>query len=271
MCVCSKSLQSRPTLCKPMDCSLPGSSIYGIFQAKILEWVAMPSSRRSSWCRDGTTSPVSPALQVDSLVLSHCESSFKIQSVQSLFFETPWTAARQAPLSWSLLRFASIELVMLSNHLILCCSLQSFPALGSFPMSQLFASGGQSIRVSASASVHPMNIQGWFPSGWTGWISLQIKGLSRVFCNTKIWKHQFFDAQRYLCSNSHIHTWVLEKLWLYGPLLVKWYLYFFNTLSRFVIAFLPRSNCLLISGVQSLSTVILEPKKIESVTSSTST
>ena len=90
-------------------------------------------------------------------------------------FETPWTAARQAPLSWSFLRFASLELVMLSNHLILCCSLQSFPALGSFPMSQLFASGGQSIGVSASASVHPMNIQGWFPSGWTGWISLQFK------------------------------------------------------------------------------------------------
>ena len=141
-------------------------------------------------------------------------------------FETPWTAARQAPLSWSFLRFASLELVMLSNHLILCCSLQSFPALGSFPMSQLFASGGQSIGVSASASVHPMNIQGWFPSGWTGWISLQFKGLSRVFCNTKIRKHQFFDAQHYLWSNSHIHTWVLEKLWLYGPLSAKWCVYF---------------------------------------------
>ena len=74
-------------------------------------------------------------------------------------------------------------------------SLQSFPASGSFPMSQLFASGGQSIRVSASASVLPMNIQDWSPLGWTGWISLQSKGLSRVFSNTTVQKHQFFSNQ----------------------------------------------------------------------------
>ena len=73
--------------------------------------------------------------------------------------------------------------------------LQSFPASGSFPMSQLFASGGQSIGVSASASVLPMNIQDWFPLGWTGWISLQSKGLSRVFCNTTVQTHQFFGPQ----------------------------------------------------------------------------
>ena len=73
--------------------------------------------------------------------------------------------------------------------------LQSFPASGSFQMSQLFASVGQSIRVSASTSVLPMNIQGWFPSGWTGWISLQSKGLSRVFSNTTVQKHQFFGTQ----------------------------------------------------------------------------
>ena len=73
-------------------------------------------------------------------------------------------------------------------------SLQSFPASGSFQMSQPFASGGQSIGVSASASVLPMNIQDWFPSGWTGWISLQPKGLSRVFSNTTVQKHQFFGA-----------------------------------------------------------------------------
>ena len=72
---------------------------------------------------------------------------------------------------------------------------QSFPASGSFPMSQLFASGGQSIGASASASVLPMNIQNWFPLGWTGWISLQSKGLSRVFSNTTLQKHQFFGAQ----------------------------------------------------------------------------
>ena len=89
--------------------------------------------------------------------------------------------------------------------------LQSFPASGSFPMSQLFASDGQSIRVSASASVLPMNTQDCSPLGWTGWISLQSKGLSRVFSNTTIQKHQFFGAQLSSQSNSHIHTWPLEK------------------------------------------------------------
>ena len=89
--------------------------------------------------------------------------------------------------------------------------LQSFPASGSFPMSQLFTSGGQSIGVSASTSVLPMNTQGWFPLGGTGWIFLQSKGLSRVFSNTTIQKHQFFSTQLSLYSNSHIHTWLLEK------------------------------------------------------------
>ena len=90
--------------------------------------------------------------------------------------------------------------------------LQSFPASGSFPMSWLFAVGGQSIEVSASASVLPVNIQGWFPLGWTSWISLQSKGLSRVFSSATIRKHQFFDAQSSLWSNSHIHIWPLENL-----------------------------------------------------------
>ena len=88
---------------------------------------------------------------------------------------------------------------------------QSFPASGSFPASQFFTSGGQSIVASASASVFPMNIQDWFPLGWTDLISLQSKGLSRVFSNTTVQKHQFFDAQLSLWSNSHIHTWLLEK------------------------------------------------------------
>ena len=82
---------------------------------------------------------------------------------------------------------------------------QSFPASGSFPMSQLFASDGQRIGVSASTSVLPMNTQDWSPLGWTGWISLQSKGLSRVFSNTTVQKHQFFGAQLSLQSNSHIH------------------------------------------------------------------
>ena len=88
---------------------------------------------------------------------------------------------------------------------------QSFPASGSFQMSQLFASGGQSIGVSASASVLPMNIQDWSPLGWTGWISLQSRGLSRVSSNTTVQKHQFFSAQLSSQSNSHIHTWPPEK------------------------------------------------------------
>ena len=88
---------------------------------------------------------------------------------------------------------------------------QSLPASGSFPMSQLFASGGQSIGVSASTSVLPMNTQDWSPWGWTGWISLQSKGLSRIFSTTTVQKHQFFGTQLSSQSNSHIHTWLLEK------------------------------------------------------------
>ena len=107
------------------------------------------------------------------------------------------------------------ELVMPSNHLILCqpfsSCLQSFPASGSFQRSQFFASCGESIGVSASTSVSPMKTQDWFPLGWTGWISLQSKGLSRVFSNTTVQKHQFFGTQPSSQSNSHIHTWPLEK------------------------------------------------------------
>ena len=101
--------------------------------------------------------------------------------------------------------------------------LQSFPASGSFQMSQFFTSGGQRIRVSASASVLPVNIQDWFPLGWTGWISLQSKGLSRIFSNTTAQKHQFFSIQSFLWSNFHILIWLLEKpyLWLCGPLAAK--------------------------------------------------
>ena len=109
----------------------------------------------------------------------------------------------------------SIESVMPSNHLMLCHSLllhlQSFPVSGSFPINQFFASGGQSIGLSASALELPMNIQDWFPLGWAGWIFLQSKGLSRVFSNTTVQTYQFFRTQLSLQSNSHIHTWLLEK------------------------------------------------------------
>ena len=130
-------------------------------------------------------------------------SSVQFSSVQSLspvrLFAAPWIAACQAFLSitysWSLPKLMSIELVMPSNHLILCHPLPllpSIPTSGSFQMSQLFLSSGQSIGVSASTSVLPMNTLYWLPLGWTGWISLLSKGLSRVFSNTTVQKHQFF-------------------------------------------------------------------------------
>ena len=115
-------------------------------------------------------------------------------------FATPWTEARQASESIansrSLLRLMSVEsschLTISSSVVPFSSCLQPFPASGSFLMTQFFSSGGQNIGVSASASVLPMNIQDWFPLGWTGWISLQSKGLSRVFSNTTVQKHQFF-------------------------------------------------------------------------------
>ena len=116
-------------------------------------------------------------------------------------------------ISQILLKFTSIELVMLRSHLIFChpfsYCLQSFPVSGSFPMSWLFTLGGQS--TGTSAAVLPIYIQDWFPLGLTGLISLQSKGLSRVFSSTTIWKNQFFGTQPFLWFNSHMHTWLLEK------------------------------------------------------------
>ena len=138
----------------------------------------------------------------------------KLAVVQSLshvwLFATLWIAAHQAPLSFSifqsLLKFTSIESEMLSNHLILYFRLLLFaffsPGSGGFPMNQLFASDCQSIRASASSSVLPMNIPGWFPLGLTGLISLLSQGLS---------KHQLFSTQPSLWSNCHICTWLLQN------------------------------------------------------------
>jgi len=118
---------------------------------------------------------------------------------------SPGVSSNSHPLSWWCHPTISSSVVPFS----FC--LQSFPASGSFPVSQFFASGGQSTGASASLSVLPMNIQGWFPLGLTGVISLLTKGLSRVFSSTAVQKHQFFGAQPSLWSNSHIHTWLLEK------------------------------------------------------------
>ena len=148
----------------------------------------------------------------------------EMHSVQSLscirLFATSWTPAHQTslsitnsrsllsnscPLSWWCHPAISSSVIPFSS------CLQSFPAPGSFQISQFFTSSGQSIGVSASASVLPKNIQDWFPLGLIGLTSLQSKGLSRVFSNTTVQKHYFFGAQPSSQSNSHIHTWPLEK------------------------------------------------------------
>ena len=164
---------------------------------------------------------------------------------------TPGAYSNSCPSSQWCHPTISSSVVPFSSHL------QSFPASRSFPMSQFFTSGGQSFGVSASTSVLPMNIQDWFPLELTGWVSLQYKGLSRVFSNTTVQKHQFFSAQIYSPTLTSIHDY-----WKNHSQVVSLFL---NMLSRLVIAFLPRSKHLLISCLQSPSVVILEPPKIKSV------
>ena len=143
-----------------------------------------------------------------------------VQSLSQVWlFATPWIAARQGPLPsticWSLLKFMSIESVMLSNHLILCHPFLllplSFPASGSSPVNPLFASGGRIIGASDLVAVLPVNIQGCFPLGLTDLISLQSRGLSRVFSNTTVQKHQFLGTQLSLWSNFHVHMWLWKN------------------------------------------------------------
>ena len=129
--------------------------------------------------------------------IAACQVSMFITNSRSLFNSCPSSQWCHPTISSSVVPFSSCP--------------QSLPASGYFPMSQLFAWGGQSIRVSASTSVLTMNTQDWSPLGWTGWISLQSKGLSRVFSNTTVQKYPFFCAQLSLQSNSHIHTWPQEK------------------------------------------------------------
>ena len=149
-------------------------------------------------------------------------ASVRFSSVQLLssvrLFVTSWITARQASLSFtvsqSLLRLMSFELVMPSNHLVLCHPLllpSMFLSIRVFCSESALVSGGQSIGASALALVLPMNIQGWPPLGLTGLISLLPKRLSRVFSNSTVWKYPFFGTQPSLWSNSDIHTWLLEK------------------------------------------------------------
>ena len=127
-----------------------------------------------------------------------CNQTDCIARQASLSITSSWTFSNSCPSNWWCHPTISYSVVPFSS------CLQSFPAPGSFPVSWLFVSGGWSIR--ASTSVLPMKIQGWSPLGWTGWISLQSKGLSRVFSNTTVQKHQFFSVQPSLWSSSHIHT-----------------------------------------------------------------
>ena len=149
--------------------------------------------------------------------------------------------------------------------------LQSFTVSRSFPVSRLFPSGGHSIGASVSASALPMNIQDLFPLGLTGLISLSSKGLSRVFSSTTVWKHQFYwCSASFMVQLSHpymtIGKIIALTIWIFVSKVIS---LLFNMLSRFVIAFLPRNKCLLISWLQSPFTGMLEPKKIESATVST--
>ena len=209
-----------------MDCSPPGSSVHGIPQAKILEWVAISSYRGSSCTRDQTCvscpagrffttePPEKPHiiyLQFSSVQFSRSVVFNSLGPHESQHAKppcpspTPGVNPNSCPLSRWCHPAISSSVIPFSSYP------QSFPASGSFPMSQLFTWSGQSIGASASTSVLPMNTQDWSPLGWTGWISLQSKGLSRVFSNTTIQNHQFFGAQLSSQSNSHIHTWPLEK------------------------------------------------------------
>ena len=200
--------QLCPTFCDSVDCSLPGSSC---------PWDS--SGKNTGVCchfllqKIFPTQRSNPGLlhcEADSLPLSHLGSpdsfiqfSSYAQSCltlcNSMDCSTP--ASLSITNSWSLLKLMSIESVMPSNHLILFSScLQSFPASGSSEMSQFFASGCESIGVSASASVLPVNIQDWSPLGWTGWISLLSQGLSRVFSNTTVQKQKFWRSAFFSCE-----------------------------------------------------------------------
>ena len=186
----------------------------------------------------------------------------QFSSVQSLrrvqLFATPWTAAHHASLSitncLSLPKPMSIESVMnptISSSVVPFSSCpQSFPASGPFQMSQLFASGGQSIGVSASTSVLPMNTQDWSPLGWTDWISLQSRGLTRVFSNTTVQRHQFFFRKRILLHSAFFVVQLSHPYMTTGKTTaLTWQTFvdevlslLFNMLSRLVITFLPRSK-----------------------------
>ena len=234
--------QLCPTFCHPMDCSPPGFSVHGILQARILEWVAIPFSKGSYRQRSNPVSqiagrffavwaPVSGVQQSDTVI--HISVPFQIlfmccyRILSSLYYTLVCccSVAQLCPTLCGLmmapgqpsLSFLISQSLLNSCPLIWWCHptisspvipisscLQSFPASRSFLMSQLFTSGGQSTGASASASVLPTNIQDWLPLRLTGLISLQSKGLSRIFTNDTVQKHKFFSTQPSLWSTSNI-------------------------------------------------------------------
>ena len=213
MCVTvrAKSLQSCLTAWDAMDCSPPGSSVHGIHQARIAEWVVIPSSRESYWPRDRTliiscivrqilhpSATLEAHIHMRSVSSFHFSHSVVSDSLQPHDLQhtrppcpssTPRVHSNSCPSSrWCHLAISS-SVVPFSS-----CP-QAFPSLGTFPKSQFFAWAGQSIGVSALPSVLPMNTHDWSPLEWTGWTSSQSKGLSSVFSNSTVQKYQIFGTQ----------------------------------------------------------------------------
>ena len=218
-CCCCSVIKSCPTFCDPMDCSMPGFLVLHY----LLEF-AQISCSLSWWCYLTISSSVALCFFCSfSSVAQLCLKTLWPHGLQHARLPcsspTPGACSHSCPWSWWCHPTISSSVIPFSS------CLQSFPAWGCFPMTQLFASDGQNTGALASASVLPKNIQDWFPLGWTGWMSFQSKGLSKVFSDTTVQKHQFFCAQLSLQSNIHIHIhiWLLEKpqLWLDGPLSAK--------------------------------------------------
>ena len=209
-CVLCLVTHSSPTLCNPMDRSLPGSSAHGDSPGKktgvgchaLLQGIFPTQLSKPSFPHWRWFSSVQFSRSVVSNSLQPHESQHTRPPCPS---PAPGVHSGSCPLSRWCHPAISSSVVPFSS-----CP-QSLPASESFPMSQLFTWDGQRTGVSALASFLPKNTQDWSPLGWTAWISLQSKGLSRVFSNTTVQKHQFFSAQLSSQSNSHIRTWPLEK------------------------------------------------------------
>ena len=255
--------------------SLPGSSIHEISLARISKCVTISFSRGCSWlnprfqyCRQISHDWAMGETQIYLYPSMKPMPPFlHFSSVQSLsriwLFETPWTAAptlrvypSSCPLSWWCPPTISVPVLTISS------CLQYFPASGSFQMSQ-FSSGGQNIRVSASASVFPMNIQDWFPLWWTGWISLLSRNSQDLLQHYSLKASIFQPSASLIVQLSHLYMTTGKTIaltrWSFAGKVMS---LLFNMLSRFVRAFLPGSKPLLISWLQSPSAMILEPPKI---------